>query len=282
MVQGRGIYYIPNAALGVRIGLSAGPTPDTPGSAVVGWAPVDKDDHMWLIEPVSGQANTYTIRNVLSGAYMDLNAGTPIGAAISTSVWTGADDQKWIITKSGNFWKIKNKASNHFVDLFNGGSANGTPIVGVADGTATHLLWNFEILSRTSSQIQTALSHNPYVAVGFKSFLSDGLYLILPRDKLSAIWASTGLGSTRWRTEIFDCDDFALTYKSAVAKWGNARYKADGFGILCGLMFGVHGTAAHAYNWTLERRDLSTVTFFEPQNGRFSSDPGYNAYFGLY
>ncbi|KAF8646501.1 hypothetical protein AX16_007178 [Volvariella volvacea WC 439] len=289
MVQGRGIYYIPNASVALRIGLPSITIDwisylitDPSATNVVGWTTADRDEHMWLIEPVAGQVNTYTIRNVQSGAYMDLNAGTPVGAAITTAAWSNADDQKWIITKSGNFWKIKNKATNHYVDLLNGASANGTAVVGVADGPAIHQLWSFQIISCTGAQVAAALSRNSRVATGFRSFLSDGLYLILTRDKLSAIWGETGLGTTRYRTEIFDGDDYALAYKEAVAKWGNARFKADGFGILCGLMFGRNDIGSHAYNWFLDRRDLSTVLFLEPQNGVITNDPGYNAYFGLY
>ncbi|KAF8646499.1 hypothetical protein AX16_007176 [Volvariella volvacea WC 439] len=262
MIQGRGIYYIMNASAPVRIGLIPEQNPTVPGTTLVRWEPVDKDDHMWLIEPVDGQADTYTIRNVLTGAYMDLNAGTPAEAVISTSAWTAGDDQKWIITQCGEFYKIKNKASNYFADLRNGGRANGTPIVGVVDGPSSHQLWNFRILSCTSSQVRDALTQSPYITTEFKEFNADTLYLILPRDKLSAVWRGTSLCFTKWRKEIFDCDDFATVFKAE--------------------MYGENESSRHAYNWTLDLNDRSTVIFFEPQNGRFSNDIGYNAYFGLF
>ena len=44
---------------------------------MVGWQAADNAyDQMWLIEPVTGSgSDTYTIRNLATGTYMDLKGG---------------------------------------------------------------------------------------------------------------------------------------------------------------------------------------------------------------
>ena len=73
-------------------------------------------------------------------------------------------------------------------------------------------------------------------------------YLTLDRERLQAIWRNSGLISRKWRSAIFDADDFAysslhaaslsvvpnvaltlslLAYKAEVAKWGDEQFRAD-------------------------------------------------------
>ncbi|KAJ8698735.1 hypothetical protein PTI98_005409 [Pleurotus ostreatus] len=166
-----------------------------------------------------------------------------------------------------------------------------TPIVGwqgswtEAESIGRTRQWRFECISQTNDQIRTILKASPHVQ---QSFASDKLYLISSSQRLYAIWGETGLGSTQSREEIFDSDDFALVFKAEVAKWGNKTFKADGFGILCGMMFGSKTDnngkeISTAYNWNLEVKDLSKVVFYRPMDGTISYDAdGYKAYFGLY
>lgn len=37
----------------------------------------DLTNHMWLIEPVEGSNDTFTVRNLASGNYLDLTDGAP-------------------------------------------------------------------------------------------------------------------------------------------------------------------------------------------------------------
>lgn len=75
---------------------------------MVAWS--NKDDyygHMWLVEPVQNQADTFTIRNIVTGTYMDLN-GANDNTAITGKRNSGTDNQKWIIKKEvsdGSRWK---------------------------------------------------------------------------------------------------------------------------------------------------------------------------------
>jgi len=109
------------------------------------------------------------------------------------------------------------------------------------------------------------------------------MYLVLPEEKLREIWEKSGLSSRKWRHEIFDCDDFAMIFKAEIAKWGDDHLKADGFAILCGLMYGSKPGEGHAYNWTILPSDLEKIVFIEPQSCSFNDKPwGYKAYFGLF
>ncbi|KDQ29914.1 carbohydrate-binding module family 13 protein [Pleurotus ostreatus PC15] len=237
---------------------------------------------MWLIDPVEGYNDTFTIRNLASGNYLDLTDGYQSdGTSIYCRAPTGGNNQKWIIKRDVHqepqkelLWKIQNEASKTFADLY-GGGPHLTPI--------------------TSEQIRTVLQASPYIQKNFPSFNADGLrvsssfsYLVLSSERLRAIWGDTDLGSTKSRPEIFDIDDFATIFKAEVAKWGNKTFKADGFGILCGMMFGSKTDnngkeISTAYNWNLEVKDLSKVVFYRPLDGTISYDAdGYKAYFGLY
>ncbi|KAJ7727990.1 hypothetical protein DFH07DRAFT_969990 [Mycena maculata] len=112
---------------------------------------------------------------------------------------------------------------------------------------------------------------------------ADGLYLVLPQERLLKILNNSGVPKKTWRDQIFDCDDFAMVFKAEVGKWGDKTFKADKFAILCGIMFGTKGKEGHAYNWTLDSKDLNTVIFFEPQTGEFSRNAwNWKAYFGLF
>ncbi|KAH9903466.1 ricin B-related lectin [Cubamyces lactineus] len=290
-----GIYRIEHAHVAVRIALAAHSSDD--GTPVIAWN-VNDDylDHMWLIKSVPNEPNTYTIRNTVGGSYMDLSGssaddGTPI---IGFHKMSPGENQKWIIKKetSGTgHWKIQNKATHTFVDLLNGGSSDGTKIVGWQgswnDGTSLgHQHWTFNPQSLLGHEVHTILRANPYLRQDFKSYKADGMYLILSRARLQEIWRNSELPSRRWREQIFDCDDFAFVYKAAVAKWGDEQFKADGFAIVCGTMFGTREEEGevygHAYNWMIDPNDHSSIVFFEPQNNSFMDDPGYQAYFGVF
>ncbi|KAI0324626.1 Moa, A lectin from the mushroom marasmius Oreades in complex with the trisaccharide Galgalglcnac [Cubamyces sp. BRFM 1775] len=287
-----GIYRIEHAYVPVRIALAAHSSDD--GTPIIAWN-VNDDylDHMWLIKSVPGETDTYTIRNTVGGSYMDLTGssaedGTPIIGFHKTSP---GENQKWIIkkeTSGSGHWKIQNKATHTFVDLLNGGSSDGTKIVGWQgswnDGTSLgHQHWTFSPQSLLGHEVHTILRANPYLRQDFKSYKADGMYLILSRARLQEIWRNSGLSGRRWREEIFDCDDFAFVYKAAVAKWGDDQFKADGFAIICGTMFGTNArNEGHAYNWMINPDNHSAIVFFEPQNNSFMDNPGYNAYFGVF
>ncbi|KAI0664077.1 Moa, A lectin from the mushroom marasmius Oreades in complex with the trisaccharide Galgalglcnac [Cubamyces menziesii] len=288
--KGDGIYRIQNGYVPMRIALTDHSSADK--TPVIGWDIKDDFlDHMWLITSVSGEANTYYIRNIYAGTYMDLANGssannTPVIAFHKASP---GESQKWIIkleTSGSGHWKIQNKGAGTFVDLYRG----GPKIVGWEGywderklPSMGHQLWDFYPQSLLGHEIHTILEANPYLKLDFKSYISDGMYLILDRTRLQAIWRNSGLSDRKWREEIFDCDDFSFVYKSEVAKWGDSSFKADGFAIICGVMFGTNAVGqGHAYNWMISPEDHSAIVFFEPQNNTFMENPGYKAYFGVF
>ncbi|KAH9903479.1 hypothetical protein C8Q73DRAFT_786056 [Cubamyces lactineus] len=286
-----GIYYIEQAHVPVRIALAGHSSND--GTPIIAWT-VNDDflDHMWVIKSVPNEVDTYTIRNTVGGTFMDSGGQTTNGAQIVGYHQTNGDNQKWIIKKETTgtgYWKIQNKTTKNFIDLLNGGSANGTKIVtwsgSWSDGTSKgHQHWIFSPQSLRGSEIHTLLLRNPWLRQDFKSYQADGMYLILSRARLQEIWRRSGLSARKWRSEIFDCDDFAFVYKAEAAKWGDDTFKADGFAILCGVMFGTNPTTneGHAYNWMINPENRSAIVFFEPQNNTFMDNPGYNAYFGVF
>ncbi|KAJ8469474.1 hypothetical protein ONZ51_g8969 [Trametes cubensis] len=260
--SGDGIYRIEHGRVPVRIALARHSSED--GAAIVVWNLKDEYlDHLWLIKSVPGQADTYTIRNTVGGTYMDLKKSSrDNGTPIIGWHWTGNDNQKWIIKKetSGTgCWKIQNKAAESFIDLYDGESADGSKIVGWQsswnDGppgkSLGHQLWTFSPQSLFGHEIHTILKTNPYLRQDFKSYISDGMYLILSRTQLQEIWSKMGLTSKDWRSEIFDCDDFAFTFKTEVAKWGKNEFNANA-------------------------RDSLRNPWIRDYN------PGYNAYFGVF
>ncbi|KIJ39841.1 carbohydrate-binding module family 13 protein [Sphaerobolus stellatus SS14] len=291
MSLGRGIYKISSRYYSVRIALQGGSNVDS--TSVVAWGTSDeRDEQLWLIEPVSGEADTYTVRNLCGGSYMDLSAAAD-GTSITGFHSTGSNSQKWVIRKestNGQSWKIQNKATQTFADLSWGGTSNGTVICGWQGAWSdtngqSHQQWMFDIQSRTASEVHASINNSSYISRDFESYLSDGLYLILPRQKIQSIWQNSGLGNLAWRNDIFDCDDFATVFKGEIAKWGNQTFKADvsGFAMLCGMMFGRQATGAHAYNWFVDSTDKSKIVFFEPQNGTYADNAwGYAGYFGLF
>ncbi|KZV64829.1 carbohydrate-binding module family 13 protein [Peniophora sp. CONT] len=243
---------------------------------------------MWVIKSVSRESDTYTIRNMVGGTYMSLTGSATNGTAIVGSQQAG-DNQKWIIKKGTRsdmtYSRIQNKGNRSFIDLAGGAGANGTKVLGwqsTWDDSNTNQRWNFSSQSLTSAEVRTALDANPYLRSDFKSFVSDGMYLILSQARYQEIWRNSGLQSRRWREEVFDCDDFSFVYKGEVGKWGDSQFKATGFGILCGIMFGSSKQGAHAYNWMVKSGNHANIEFFEPQDNTFKDDPGYSAYFGVY
>ncbi|KAI0787762.1 hypothetical protein C8Q74DRAFT_1366583 [Fomes fomentarius] len=284
MFLGHGIYHILNAVtVGVRIALANNGKPVT-SSSVDGTALPD----------------TFSIINIVSGTHMDQTGGSGAnGTPVIGYHGTGNDNQKWIIrqaggSNNGSSWKIQSKATETFVDLFGGFPADGTAIEAFngswTDGNG-HQLWTFEPLSLKG---QDTLVASAALSQDFKNYLPGGFrlffpaatvrrYLLLQQDTLTKIWGDSGIGKNSLRNWIFDYDAFATVFKGEVAKWGAATFKANGFTILCGMMFARQLGAEHAYNWVVDVQDRTSVVFFDPRTGQFSADAGgYEAYVGLF
>ncbi|KAK0222942.1 Moa, A lectin from the mushroom marasmius Oreades in complex with the trisaccharide Galgalglcnac [Armillaria nabsnona] len=292
MTLSRGIYQIRNADVPVAMDLHDGSSDD--GTAITGWQIGEGSDfswhQLWLLEPVYRKTDTFTVRSLIAGSYMNLatnnssNNMTPIIGVCRTGT-----NQEWIIKHSaGNqsCYKMKNYATGTFADLHTGGSSNGTPIYGcqgsdfhVRDNNF-HQCWLFKRMSLSSEELKKIIEKNPHLARNYKSDQDDREYLILPRNLWGEIWNSTGLRDKNRRREIFDCNDFALVMKAAVAQWGTNKWRADGFAVFCGLMFGrsqSNPREGQAYNFTISD-DHSGVVFFDPQTNEFMDNIDCDAF----
>ncbi|MCG8293852.1 lectin MOA-related protein [Pseudomonas entomophila] len=97
-------------------------------------------------------------------------------------------------------------------------------------------------------------------------FEVDAAYQAISSHHARQIWQDSGLGRCRWRSESFDCDDFAFVYKgqaSLDAYHNNATHP-----YAVGWIAGLSGTDAHAVNLFL---DLDGhLKILEPQTGEIT------------
>ncbi|KAK0222948.1 Moa, A lectin from the mushroom marasmius Oreades in complex with the trisaccharide Galgalglcnac [Armillaria nabsnona] len=290
MTLSRGIYQIRNAGVSVAMDLHDGSSVN--GTAIAGWQIGEGSDfswhQLWLLEPVYRKTDTFTVRSLIAGSYMDLANGWSANETPIIGWHRTGTNQEWIIKQSaGNqSYKMKNYKTGTFADLNTGGSSNGTPIHGcqgsdfhVRDNNF-HQCWLFKRMSLSSAEIRMIIRSNPDLVRDYKSYQVDGEYLILPRNIWGEIWNSTDLRDKNRRREIFDCNDFALVMKAAVAQWGTNEWRADGFAIFCGLMPGrsqSNPREGQAYNFTISD-DHSGVVFFDPQTNEFMDNIDCDAF----
>ncbi|KAK0494141.1 hypothetical protein EDD18DRAFT_1464589 [Armillaria luteobubalina] len=304
----RGVYRIHNAGVPVVMDLYNGSSADN--TKITGWkfGEAINWNQLWLVKPVDGKADTFTVRSLIAGTYMDLFCGKCARYHLfstcnflffsgrsdnRTSIIgyhkTGNTNQEWIIKHfaDNKSYKMKNHASGTFADLYSGNSSKGTQICGWEGGfnnTHSHQCWFFQRMSLSSADIRNIIGRDPQLSRYYTSYQVDAEYLILPRYLWQEIWESTGLRNKNWRKEIFDYDDFALVMKAAVARWGADKCRANGFSIFCGLMLGrsqKNPGEGHAYNFTISD-DHSKVLFFEPQTNEFMDRVRYDAYLAYF
>jgi hypothetical protein len=285
------VYTIKNVASGTVLDLDNGKSAN--GTKCQGWEAYPKSeltyDQQWLISDVQGSVGVYTLRNLRGGTYLDLSNGSSTDGT-KVQGWEAASsanvkNQQWTITAEGStgHYRLQNVAGGTYLDLDSGNSANGTKVQGwsyVKDDK--NQLWDLTRVSRTHDEVQAIVDANSFTGVEFASYRTDELYVVVPDSVRQDIYNGTGLSKTSWRDQIFDCDDFAIVAKAAVAKWANGFLLADGITVLFGVMFGENISGKkHSYNWYLTQ-DLSSLVFFEPQNGTEVTPTGYTGYFGLF
>ncbi|KAK7045877.1 hypothetical protein VNI00_007306 [Paramarasmius palmivorus] len=306
--------FIQNAGVALVVDLSTGSSLD--GTPVIGFTkhpsqwPTSTDliasNQLWLVEPVANASDTFTIRNLKTGTYVDLldgKGGDHI--PIQGRKGTGKDNQKWVIKldPQGKYkfviliprytvfhlqvtLRIQNVASKTFVDLLNGGSANGTEINGWSGdwtSTNTHQQWVFQRVSQSSEEIRHVLLRNPLFTQSIQSYQLDGEYIILPQGVWKTIWKDSGLGARALRAQIFDWDSFTVAYRTALSTWAYGQIGADNVTILAGVVFGrklSDGTGI-SYNFSLSD-DFGKVLFFDPQKNTFQESTEYYPVLGFF
>ncbi|KAH8101213.1 hypothetical protein BXZ70DRAFT_934980 [Cristinia sonorae] len=277
----RGIYYISNAGAPIVMDMLSGESSD--GARIGAWSLVDPSGinsyhQQWFIEPVDECADPYdekyTIRNIKSGSYMDLantipytNGATLIGRA------RGGDSQHWYIRPDeGGSVRFCNSVTETYLDLNQGTSSKGAVIAGwlwVGYGPSRfNQLWRLERVSRTGEEIREQLKSHPSIGQELMIRRPNAIFIVPPRAILQEIYKQSGLKSTRLRKGLFECDDFAFGLKAAVATWADKNLGADGFSVLCGMMFVDSRHGSHAINWTLsDDTSNPSLLVVEPQDG---------------
>lgn len=285
-IQSGAVYRITSrASNNLRLELGDGDTRN--GTQAQGWhemTDISFYNQQWLVEDTGDHVN-WTLRNLRSGTYLDLsNGGSDNGTKLQG--WGGVDNdnRKWTISQLGPYWAIRNKGTQTAVDLADGGKNDGTRVWGWQYIPNDNQKWLFKRMTRTPQEIQALLGAN--VRVGRVEFphYQDMNYLVLPLNLQNIIYNDSGIKRNfRWRPEIFDCDDFAVTFKAAVAKHGYDSILVDNIAILCGIMFGSKPpNLGHALNWSVSET-LNSINFLEPQNGQWNADAfGWQAYFGMF
>ncbi|KAJ7044345.1 carbohydrate-binding module family 13 protein [Mycena alexandri] len=291
---GEGIYTIQNVN-GLAVDLHGGSPND--GTKIQGYKMWPMSDaaclgQLWLVKRVPlANGIRYTLQNLRGGTYMDLQRGssangTPvIGHQLSITNGTLAQNQQWEMFDLGiGIYRFRNYMAQTFLDLDGGRDKNETKIQGWSgdDPNNGHQRWTMTQRSMHFAQIDPILRANQFVITkaDLHGYNLDTIYFILDNLLLEAIWKVAGLNAGMHRPELFDSDDFAMAFKSQVAKWGQENIRASGLSILCGFMVGSNPQGnKHGYNWSLSNNE---VVFIEPQTGGFAITLGYIGEWGIY
>ncbi|KAG2127443.1 hypothetical protein BD769DRAFT_1775951 [Suillus cothurnatus] len=174
---------------------------------------------LWLVEPLDPSIqppnNVYTIRNLSSGKYLTSHNGTSVILDNPTSNFTS---EGWIITPEPSGY-------NHISKMQftkNIGFQNNQ--VNAILGSGLNERWDLQKVSMSASpDIQQELFKSNIIKANqglmeSQLYLLDSEYLILSQGMLQEIW--NGMTKHKYRRDLYDEDDFAIAFKSAVAKWG--------------------------------------------------------------
>ncbi|KAF8315611.1 hypothetical protein DL93DRAFT_2166575 [Clavulina sp. PMI_390] len=249
------------------------------GARVAAWADNGDWAQLWLFEPVQDEQDAYCLRNIFGGKYLDLDLSKTKASEQLGCFPRSGDQQKWIIklASGGTYYKIQNKATKNFLDLWGGFTANGSNIECMEGdwvaGTGDNKEWSIRLISVTGAEVHTALKSSACGDFTNHRERSDALYLPMHPDRLTEIWQSSGLPNTPWRAQVFEWDSFALLYKATVAKYTRDKCHADGFSPLLGTLIGTNNGGVDACNWTILPDDPSEIRYFDPNTGQLRDCP---------
>ena len=138
--------------------------------------------------------------------------------------------------------------------------------------------WKVGVDSYTGAEIQNILN-TTYPNSRLSLTRADALFHPMDYATLKKIWDGSGLSGLKWKSEMFDCDDFAICFKAAVAKWyyNETEPAQKPMASLCGIIWASRPRVAHAYNFTVD--PFGQLILFEPQNGATIPTYDWNPYF---
>jgi hypothetical protein len=249
---------------------------------------------LWLIEPLDPSIqppnNAYTIRNLSNGKYLTSRNGTSVILETPTGT-PKLTSEGWTITPdpSGHHHISKMQFARNI------GFKNNQ--VNAILGSGLNERWDLQKVSMSASpDIQQELFKSNIIQANqglmeSQLYLLDSEYLILSQGMLQEIW--NGMTKHKYRRDLYDEDDFAIAFKSAVAKWGvrsvlkdvndSVATNSKNIAFFCAFM--VAGPNPNpdpnsvpvppptynfnGYNITLSADSSKKALFFDPRNGKF-------------
>lgn len=273
-----GLYFLADKQSRTNLDLSHGNA--NQGARVQGYAPnvgSDIGNQMWLIKQ-EGLNDTYTIRNLQSGTYLDLKGGSRENGSLVVG-WTrqlnspSRSNQEWRIQQRGpRYYAIQCSRTEMYLEITGGNPKNATPVTcSQAADKADHQLWTLDLISRTAPEIRMIFESwkeniRPLL---FGSDEDSVQYFGLPNQVRWSIWDGTELLRQPLRPQFFGDGNFVISMKDAVTVWVRDRFKTDirGYSVLFGMIYGQTEQGPTAYNWYLSP-DLCSLVLFDPQNGK--------------
>ncbi|KAJ7501816.1 ricin B lectin domain-containing protein [Mycena galericulata] len=268
-----GIYTVTNSRHPVVMELSDGDSRN--GTLVQAYAnaPITSQhlfNQLWLVQLTS--TGHYSFQNLRGGTYMDLLRGDAANYAKIVGYEAQGPDggasinQEWEIIQAGEYYKIRNRNSKTYVNLKDGRSNNGNPIVGFADTAGTSAeqdeLWKFTLRSVTHSDVHTVLERCAKQADDMH--VVSNRFLYVPHATQLVHWRETPHVSVIRNSVFSDQWQMGLASKTAVTMWVAPHIKADDISILFGLVR--RHNNGETCNWTLNE-DHSSILFLSPTDG---------------
>lgn len=134
-------------------------------------------------------------------------------------------------------------------------------------------LWKISFYIITSDSLENII-RNYYTRTTFDLFSVDKKYHLLTIDEVNKVYIDSNLNTQyRYKSEKFDCDDFAICLKAEVSKWMYTKdlTSKDGSeitaGAAFGIIFGENTEGRHAYNFFITPN--LEIKIIEPQNGSY-------------
>jgi len=260
------------------------------GTPVNGWQDMGGNpdgsafNQRWLVSPVDGQPDVYTLHNLHSGTFLDLSGGgSANGTRIQGWEFLNNRNQQWKISKAevDGFWRLQSIASGTFMDLSSGIPNDGTQIQGWERLSNNNQLWAFRSVTISSSNINKALKANQFIKQTFPSYLQNTRYISIPNAQLAKMVQQLP-PDPQSRSE--NSDSLAYAVKAAVEKWNNDNIHVNGCPFVFGIVFVWDiQDIGHAQNWFVSEHD-NGIIFLDPTNGFQSSNIGVTGqvYFGVY
>ncbi|KIO23032.1 carbohydrate-binding module family 13 protein [Tulasnella calospora MUT 4182] len=264
-----------------------------PGTRVIGYEQhldCDNANQLWVIKQ-DGLNDTYTLRNFLTGTYMNLLGGDSENASQVVG-WPrelkgeGRAKQEWRIKEREHHYTLQCSRADTFLEIPGGDPSNCVDAkCSEASEERDHQLWILELASRTGAEIKALFrSWKPDLFL-FQPYGESAQYFVLRKETRRNLWQAAKLLRQPVRSHFFDYDDFVIRMKEAATRWVTDRYKADvsfvapfpvsrsnarqirGYSVLFGIIYGEDRKGSRAYNWYLSP-DMRSLVFFDAQIGK--------------